>query len=114
MLMLPAGFTPIVIIALIGIVWWHNLRAREIAVARGRRACRAHDVQFLDDTVALERYGMRRDGCGRLRLARTYRFDFSAPEQERGRAWVAMLGTRVESVVFERAEGSLDYDPEGD
>ncbi|WP_435104991.1 DUF3301 domain-containing protein [Arhodomonas sp. AD133] len=105
-----AGLLPLLILAGIGLVWWTNLRARGQALARCRRVCQARGLELLDHTVALERYGLRRDTSGRLRLTRLYRFDFSAPEQERGHGWVSLVGARVVAVQVDRVDGSADYE----
>ncbi|HKJ94357.1 MAG TPA: DUF3301 domain-containing protein [Gammaproteobacteria bacterium] len=109
---MPGGaFLPaLLLLAFAGVAWWHNLRAREVALAAGRRACEAQGLQFLDETVAFARYRLRRDERGSWRLQRTYAFDFSAPDQERGSGWIRMLGPRVVTVQLEREDGTSDYE----
>lgn len=76
--------------------WLDSLRAREIATGSMKEVCRRRGVQFLDDTVALARLGLRRDASGRLRWRRTYRFDFTLTGAERRGGTVTMLGAGVE------------------
>lgn len=66
----------ILVLLLVGWLWLDMLRAREMAVAMAKRACERHDVQFLDQAVALRRLGLRWTNDG-LRLRRQYRFEFS-------------------------------------
>lgn len=107
----PTGFlTTLLLLAFAGVAWWHNLRAREVALEAGRRACEAQSLQFLDETVAFARYRLKRDERGALRLQRTYAFEFSAPDQERGSGWIRMLGPRVVAVQLERVDGTSDYE----
>lgn len=72
--------------------WVDSLRARERAVAAGRAACRRYGVQLLDDTVAFAQLRLARDDDGRLRLRRTYAFEFSDTGNNRRRGAIVMLG----------------------
>lgn len=72
--------------------WVDSLRARERAVAAGRAACRRYGVQLLDDTVAFAQMRLARDTEGRLRLRRTYGFEFSDTGNNRRRGAIVMLG----------------------
>jgi len=66
----------ILALVLVGWFWLDSLRARELAIGISRAACQKRDLQFLDQTVALVRLGLRRTANG-LRLRRVYRFEFS-------------------------------------
>lgn len=81
--------------------WSDSMRARERAVASGRRACEREGLQFLDETVELVRLGPARCGDGRLRLRRVYRFEFSDTGDNRRGGAVVMLGPAVEAVELE-------------
>jgi len=72
--------------------WVDSLRAREHAVAAGRAACRRYGVQLLDDTVAFAQLRLARDDDGRLKLRRTYAFEFSDTGNNRRRGAIVMLG----------------------
>lgn len=50
-------------------LWFDSTRVHEIAVERARNQCRANEVQFLDDTVALANIKPERDKDGRLILS---------------------------------------------
>jgi hypothetical protein len=82
-------------------LWMDSLRARESAIAAGRAACARHDLQFLDDTVAFTRLRLARDGEGRLRLKRTYVFEFSDTGNNRRDGSLVMLGTQLEALQLE-------------
>ena len=86
-----------VVAALAAGAWllWDSLRAREAANAAIRPACRTAGLLFLDDTVALDSLWPRRDGEGRLRIGRVYRFDYSDTGHNRRRGNVTMLGSTV-------------------
>jgi hypothetical protein len=83
------------------LLWADSLRAREHAVAAGRAACVRHGLQFLDDTVAFARLRLGRDEGGRLRLRRTYLFEFSDTGDNRRHGAIVMLGAQVEDLQLE-------------
>jgi len=82
-------------------LWIDSLRAREHAVAAGRAACARYGVQLLDETVAFARLRVARDDAGRLRLRRTYTFEFSDTGNNRRHGAVVMLGARLEDLQLE-------------
>lgn len=82
------------------------MRVREHAIAAARRACRTFGVQFLDDSVILERMQPRRDERGRLRLRRRYRFEFTQSGGERCMGYMTLLGRRVLAVDLD----AVDHD----
>jgi hypothetical protein len=81
-------------------IWfWHaSMSAREQANLAAREACDRLRLVMLDGTVAIMRIWLRRDGRGRLRLERTYGFDYTDDGHRRLRGFVVMLGARVTSV----------------
>lgn len=82
-------------------LWFDSLRAREHAVAAGRAACARYGVQLLDETVAFTRLRLARDEAGRLRLRRTYVFEFSETGDNRRHGAIVMLGARLEDLQLE-------------
>lgn len=81
-----------------GWYWYAGMHAREQAVAVGRRACAEARVQFLDESVALSRTRLARNGNGQLQFRRDYRFEFSDTGNNRRPGVIRMLGERVEWV----------------
>jgi hypothetical protein len=93
----------ILVLAMAGAWFWlDSLRCREIALAAGERACAAQGLQFLDWTVAQMRLRPERDGEGRVRLRRVYRFEYSETGDDRLQGSVRLLGRRVEEVQLAR------------
>ena len=82
-------------------LWVDSLRAREHAVAAGRAACARYGVQLLDETVAFARLRLARDAEGRLRLRRTYLFEFTETGDNRRQGAIVMLGARLEDLRLE-------------
>jgi hypothetical protein len=90
-----------------GLVCLHflgSIRVREIAVQAVGRTSRQDDFQLLDQAVHIRRMSLSRDGTGRWRIWRQYRFDYTYDGVERRQGFVIMLGKQLQSVVVsERA-----------
>ena len=78
-----------------GWLWLDSLKAREAAVAAAKAACVSEDLLLLDDTVAIARLRLVRDGDGVMRIQRTYSFEYSDTGNDRHSGSVVMLGSRV-------------------
>ncbi|HKI65340.1 MAG TPA: DUF3301 domain-containing protein [Burkholderiales bacterium] len=81
--------------------WIDSLRARERAVRAGRAECGRHGLQFLDETVAIVKLRPARDDQGRLRLRRTYAFEFSDTGNNRRQGVIVTLGGQLADVQLE-------------
>ena len=88
-------------LALIGLLWYDSMRARERAVAAGARACERNALQFLDETVECVSLHPARNEGGRLVLRRVYRFEFSDNGDNRRAGRIVMLSGEVESLTME-------------
>jgi hypothetical protein len=73
-------------------LWWDGLRSREQALLAAVAACRQAGVQWLDQSLALERLRMARDEAGHLGLVRVYCFEFSDTGNNRCKARLALRG----------------------
>lgn len=82
--------------------WLDTLKAREIALAAGQRACESESLQFLDWTVAQSKLRLTRNHEGQVRLARTYRFEYSESGNDRNVGTIQLLGRRVTAVELAR------------
>ncbi len=82
-------------------LWFDSMRARERALALGRRACERDGLMFLDETVECVSLRLARDADGRARLRRTYGFEFSDTGNNRRNGSIVMLGGEVESLYTE-------------
>ena len=81
--------------------WIDGMKARERAVEAGRAACERYDLQLLDDTVAFARLRFVRDDEGRLRVRRTYTFEFSDTGDNRRHGAIVMLGGELQDMQLE-------------
>ena len=77
---------------------WDGLKAREMANAAMREACRHAGHLFLDDTVALESIRPVRVGEGAVRLRRVFSFEYSDTGHDRRKASLTMVGETIEAI----------------
>lgn len=95
--------TTLIILGVLGLAvwfWFDSMQAREKAVSGARRYCRQHDVQFLDDTVALGWLRLRRQD-GVLHFLRIYVFEYAASGATRQRGVVAIFGRHLLQIRLE-------------
>lgn len=85
----------LVVFGAVGWYWYAGMQAREQAIAAGRRACTDAGVQLLDESVALYRLRLARNGSGQLQFQRDFNFEFSDTGDNRRPGVVRMLGERV-------------------
>jgi hypothetical protein len=86
------------------VFWVDTLRAREAALIAGRAACERYSLLLLDDTVAVSRMRFARNADGRLRLARTYSFEFSDTGNNRRHGAISLVGGEIADIVFDPYE----------
>ena len=89
------GWVVFILVCLIAWVWWDGLAAKEVALRKARELCRAADVLFLDDSVALRRLRLCRHRNGTMGLYRRFVFEFCSDGEERYQGYVDLLGTEV-------------------
>ena len=91
------------LIGLVGVAWaWHaNLGARERANVAALETCQRTGAQLLDGTVAFRGFRPARGSDGRLRMRRTYVFDYSQDGVTRRQGVVILHGHSLESIGLE-------------
>ncbi len=82
--------------------WFDTAKAKEAAVAHGKKACRDMNVQFLDDSVIRYRSRIARGISGQMVIERSFRFEFTVDGQTRENGFIRLSGQRL--LVLE-----LDY-----
>lgn len=90
-----------VLLVAAALLWADSLRARERAVRAGREACKRYELQFLDDTVSFARLRLARDDEGRVKLSRTYTFEFTETGNTRRHGAIVMLGQDLRDIQLE-------------
>lgn len=86
------------LVAAIAWYWYGSLRAKEQASRAAAEVCQRQQLQFLDDTVALQRLALARNSQGRVSVRRTYRFEYSHVGDDRRQGFIIVLGAQVETV----------------
>ena len=92
--------------------WSSAMRAKERALALGAAACRSVGVQFLDQTVSLNRLGLGRDSRGQMTFQRVYAFEFSKDGEHRREGRVAMQGDKVKAIHLDHPDGPIVIEPD--
>jgi len=91
-----------IVLIVAGLAFWiDSLRARERALTAGRGACERYGVQLLDETVQFAQLRLARDDAGRLRLRRSYTFEFSDTGDNRRHGAIVMLGGELQDLQLE-------------
>ncbi|MCC6207921.1 MAG: DUF3301 domain-containing protein [Gammaproteobacteria bacterium] len=84
-----------------GWYWYDAMRAKELAREAGRRRCGEVGVTFLDDTVSLTRWRLRRDEDGRVAIWREFQFEFSSDGSARYGGEITLQGGRIRRIEME-------------
>lgn len=83
------------------LLWWQSMQIRERAMAAVKKRCGELDLQFLDQNVALRKFGLRRGSKGSLQIQRVYAFEFSSTGEERYEGQVEVRGQRIVSIKMQ-------------
>ncbi|HEX3849194.1 MAG TPA: DUF3301 domain-containing protein [Steroidobacteraceae bacterium] len=89
------------LVTALGVIYkvWHDaLDAREQANRIAKDTCSRAVVQLLDGTVAFSGFRWTRRPGGRLRLLRTYTFDYSRDGFEREQGFIVLAGLELQAV----------------
>ena len=85
-------------ILILALLWWHNLKARELALKQVKHYCNRQGLQLLDQSVALRRLSFGRTRSGHISLKRRYGFEFTSTGDERYQGTIELLGARLQSI----------------
>jgi Protein of unknown function (DUF3301) len=86
--------------ALAGWLVWDTMKARETANEAMRAACERSGYLFLDDTVSLVSVRLVRDDEGRVRLSRTYTFQYSDTGHNRRNGSITLRASAVTALTL--------------
>jgi len=100
-MMSGTDFTVFVLLVSIFLYWLGSIRAKEIATAHSREACKKVSLEFLDETVAIKKVRLRRNSLGRLVFYREYQFEFTSTGEYRYKGRVKLLGKILLGVEME-------------
>ena len=92
-----------IIILLISSVyyWLSSIRSKENATIYARNNCKKFMLEFLDDTVVMNKIRLRRNHQGHLSFYREYEFEFSSTGEFRYKGKVKILGSHLIDVEME-------------
>lgn len=102
------------ILAAVAVAFWNAGRAAaERARDLGRDACRAAQVQWLDDSVHVVGIKPCRLHSGRLGWERTFRFEYSADGADRHQGRLVLRGDRLVSFAGPASPAPLVFPSRG-
>ena len=87
----------LILLFALAMLWLDGARARELAIGISKAACTQQGRQVLDDTVSLERIGLRWT-TGGLRFRRMFRFEYSIEGTLRQNGYVILIGPQLELI----------------
>lgn len=92
----------LVLMFVLAMLWLDGARARELAIGISKAACKQQGLQLLDDTVFLERIGLRWT-TGGLRFRRMFRFEYSTEGTMRQHGYIILVGPQLELIQLQDA-----------
>jgi hypothetical protein len=87
----------LIVIFVLALLWLDGARARELAIAISKAACKRQGLQLLDDTVFRERIGLRWTPRG-LRFRRMFKFEYSTEGTLRQSGYILLIGAELELI----------------
>lgn len=84
--------------------WWKTMRAREKADKLAFIACQKENMQLLDGTVALKRFGYEKSKAGGRYLLRYFGFEFSSNGTDRRQGLLALYGEQQHYMYMDLPE----------
>lgn len=84
--------------------WWLTFKARELAEQLVKRICTAEDIQLLDGTVALSKFGIKKSKPFQLKLIRYFKFEFSTNSVDRRQGLIALHQNHQEYIFMDLPE----------
>lgn len=90
--------------------WSDTSKAREIAIAHGKRACRDMNLQLLDGTVVRYKTRLRRSSGGQMCLVRDFSFEFTPDGIRRYPGHIRLLGSRLQMLDIQSPDLSGEHD----
>jgi len=98
--------TLFILVIIVGF-WQSHLRARELAIAHAKALCKQHDVQWLDQSVALSHMRLHRNTQGWPSAYRTFVFDYANATGERRHGQISVFSGEVtECSLFAKGDES--------
>ena len=81
--------------------WWQSLKVKEVALKAASRHCEGLVLQLLDQSVYLRGIWLKRNDQGKIKIWRSYLFDFTATGDDRAKGRIALLGLEVTGITLD-------------
>ena len=81
--------------------FWSAQRIKEFAYLATRAHCKQVDVQLLDQGIYLRGLWIKRDEEGRVRVWRSFNFEFTSNGVDRYKGLIVLLGKKVQNIELE-------------
>ncbi len=81
--------------------FWSAQGIKEGAFRATKIYCEKMEVQLLDQSIALRGFWFKRDKQGKIRIWRSFQFEFTATGEERYRGLIVLLGREILSIQLE-------------
>ncbi|MEM9100772.1 MAG: DUF3301 domain-containing protein [Pseudomonadota bacterium] len=78
--------------------WWRSQAASEFARKLAFARCKQLGLQFLDDSVSLQKIWLSKNLSGQLQFCRIYAFEFSSDGVNRLEGSIKLYGNEVRKV----------------
>ena len=85
------------IVALIATLWWQNAAIREQALQHVKQHCIKHDLQLLDESVALKKWRIIWQK-GQASIQRQYYFEFTSTGEARYVGIIRFNGQKLDHI----------------
>ncbi|WP_286694358.1 DUF3301 domain-containing protein [Spongiibacter sp. UBA1325] len=80
---------------------WASVGVREHCLIAVKRHLAAHQLQLLDENIALRALWWKRNRRGQIHVWRRYHFEFSAQGDERYQGRIITLGKHIENIELQ-------------
>ncbi len=85
-------------------LWRAAMQAKEFATRAAENTCEKHNLQFLDETVALKSIKFKRDETGSPCFLRHYQFEYYDGEYARKTSSIDLLGNSIVNIELNHAQ----------
>ena len=95
------NFFLFILFAIVTMLWWRTHKIKQIAHRLAKRHCGETEVQFLYDSVVLQRIQLKPHSNGSLSLLRTFSFEFATIGDARYQGKIIFMGFKLQSIELE-------------
>ncbi|HFD32160.1 MAG TPA: DUF3301 domain-containing protein [Gammaproteobacteria bacterium] len=92
---------------ILGHFWWKTMQARERAEKIAKAVCKQENMQLLDATVSLKKFGFEKDRAGNRIFLRYFSFEFSDTGDKRWSGTIVMRGAVQHHLIMDLPEKTI-------